>query len=118
MARSELERLEGGVHVARAETALQRLLACTLVVQTCTAIAVCVAIVVCTMAIVETLRDVDLNVVQAAISSALRSVENVEVITASVKSSVGLVVGVVNHTSDALVRLTGILDHPTIKLEG
>jgi hypothetical protein len=111
----ELERLEGGGH-ARASVALHRLLFCTLVVQTVMALAVCTALVVCTVVLVNSVRDLDLNVVQEAIASALRSVHNVEDITQSVKESVGTVVGAVNRSAVAIQSLNTLLQHPTVTL--
>jgi hypothetical protein len=114
---AELERLEGGgASGARAGAALQRLLACTLIVQTVTALAVCTALVVCTVVLVNSVRDLDLNVVQEAIASALRSVHNVEDITQSVKESVGTVVGAVNRSATAIQSLNTLLEHPTVTL--
>ena len=111
----ELERLEGGGH-ARASVALHRLLFCTLVVQTTMALAVCTALVVCTVVLVNSVHDIDLNIAQEAIASALRSVRNVEDITQSVKESVGTVVGAVNDGALAVQSLDNLLRHPTVTL--
>ena len=125
MARSELERLEGGVHVSRPGVVLQRLLVVSLLVQIVGVISVVASVVVGAVLIHDSIARIDLEYIQAIVESALRSTINIEDLTnqaktiaTSVQQSVSTVVTVVNNSAVVIDSLNTLLKHPRIELSG